>query len=328
MLYHICGTHRAHHLTGAELACIDGGFAQCVNGKWQVQKCTSDLRCYALPLSAKTGTSIACDKQDQALARFEAAGVSGGSTGFDSGAGGSSTQVEEEDEDIEDCEEAFFEVPAEFKAKEQHNHRRQVQTVTVLPSLPASTLASLPNTVLGLPTTSTIVALPTATLEGPGTVDLPVGTPTLPPSAPTVVTVIQVSTVTITATGTDTDCSVPLPTGTSLPGTILNPPPAGSTTTVTGTLDSSSSASSLPPVTPTVATPLPPTISPTSPLPSTTPSSGAPAAGTTTAALPVITLSPAPASQSTASTSTGKGIEFTFGTLFTPASVAPRATDI
>ena len=65
------------------MACITSQFAQCVEGKWALTPCAEDLKCFALPLVNKAGTSIVCDTQDDALARFAATGVSGGTTGKD-----------------------------------------------------------------------------------------------------------------------------------------------------------------------------------------------------------------------------------------------------
>ncbi|KIK95516.1 hypothetical protein PAXRUDRAFT_96218, partial [Paxillus rubicundulus Ve08.2h10] len=64
--------------TDGDQACIAGSFAQCVGGTWTLQACSSGLGCYALPLVAKAGTSLACDTLSDAEARFVAAGVSGG----------------------------------------------------------------------------------------------------------------------------------------------------------------------------------------------------------------------------------------------------------
>jgi len=65
------------------MACVTSQFAQCVDGKWALTPCAAGLKCYALPLVNKAGTSLVCDTQDDALARFAAAGVSGGATGTD-----------------------------------------------------------------------------------------------------------------------------------------------------------------------------------------------------------------------------------------------------
>ncbi|KAJ3488909.1 hypothetical protein NLJ89_g11576 [Agrocybe chaxingu] len=66
-----------------EMACINGQFAQCAFGKWQLTTCAGGLRCYALPLVNRAGTTIVCDTQEDSLRRFEAAGVTGGTTGND-----------------------------------------------------------------------------------------------------------------------------------------------------------------------------------------------------------------------------------------------------
>ncbi|TEB30004.1 hypothetical protein FA13DRAFT_1609448, partial [Coprinellus micaceus] len=66
---------------GSEMACVEGAFASCVNGKWSVQKCSTGTQCFALPLVAKAGTSLACDTQADANLRFTDAGVTGGITG-------------------------------------------------------------------------------------------------------------------------------------------------------------------------------------------------------------------------------------------------------
>ncbi|KAI0365190.1 hypothetical protein BV20DRAFT_954831 [Pilatotrama ljubarskyi] len=64
-------------------ACIDGGFAQCVAGKFVSMGCGGDTQCFALPLVNKAGTSIACTTADDASARMAAAGATGGITGSD-----------------------------------------------------------------------------------------------------------------------------------------------------------------------------------------------------------------------------------------------------
>ncbi|KAJ8585098.1 hypothetical protein M405DRAFT_745809, partial [Rhizopogon salebrosus TDB-379] len=64
--------------TSGDQACVGGAFAQCVGNSWQLTPCSSSLSCFALPLVAKAGTSLACDTQTDAEARFVAAGVQGG----------------------------------------------------------------------------------------------------------------------------------------------------------------------------------------------------------------------------------------------------------
>lgn len=62
-------------------ACINGGFAQCVGGKFAVTGCAASTQCFALPLVNKPGTSIACTTQADATARFAATGATGGASG-------------------------------------------------------------------------------------------------------------------------------------------------------------------------------------------------------------------------------------------------------
>jgi len=59
-----------------DLACLNQGFAQCVNGKFVVTPCTTGTQCMALPLVNKPGTTVTCDRLDDGLARFAASGVS------------------------------------------------------------------------------------------------------------------------------------------------------------------------------------------------------------------------------------------------------------
>lgn len=68
-------------LSDGDQACVDGGFAQCISGKFVVQACSGGLTCVALPLVNKAGTSIACTTQADALARIAATGAQGGLTG-------------------------------------------------------------------------------------------------------------------------------------------------------------------------------------------------------------------------------------------------------
>ncbi|KAH9941476.1 hypothetical protein B0H21DRAFT_884815 [Amylocystis lapponica] len=62
-------------------ACINGGFAQCVGGKYVVEGCSASTTCLALPLVNKAGTSLSCTTQSDAAARIAAAGATGGVTG-------------------------------------------------------------------------------------------------------------------------------------------------------------------------------------------------------------------------------------------------------
>ncbi|EJF60616.1 hypothetical protein DICSQDRAFT_137422 [Dichomitus squalens LYAD-421 SS1] len=64
-------------------ACIDGGFAMCVGGKFINMGCAATTQCFALPLVNKPGTSLACTTQDDAAARIAAPGATGGITGSD-----------------------------------------------------------------------------------------------------------------------------------------------------------------------------------------------------------------------------------------------------
>jgi hypothetical protein len=67
--------------TDGEEACVDSGFAQCVNGKFSVTSCGASLTCAALPLVNKAGTSITCTTNSDAEARIAATGATGGITG-------------------------------------------------------------------------------------------------------------------------------------------------------------------------------------------------------------------------------------------------------
>ncbi|KIJ45241.1 hypothetical protein M422DRAFT_30097 [Sphaerobolus stellatus SS14] len=62
-------------------ACVGGGFAQCVSGKFVTTQCAGGTVCAALPLVNKAGTSITCTTSADAIARIAATGVTGGLTG-------------------------------------------------------------------------------------------------------------------------------------------------------------------------------------------------------------------------------------------------------
>ncbi|KAF9446590.1 hypothetical protein P691DRAFT_621014, partial [Macrolepiota fuliginosa MF-IS2] len=62
-------------------ACVTGSFAQCVGGKWMLQPCSGDLKCFALPLVNKAGTSLACDTEADANARIATALGTGATSG-------------------------------------------------------------------------------------------------------------------------------------------------------------------------------------------------------------------------------------------------------
>ncbi|KAF8909379.1 hypothetical protein CPB84DRAFT_1765989 [Gymnopilus junonius] len=66
--------------TAGEDACVNGAFAQCVNGKFVLSPCNSSA-CFALPLVNSPGTSITCANPADALARIQATGATGGITG-------------------------------------------------------------------------------------------------------------------------------------------------------------------------------------------------------------------------------------------------------
>lgn len=60
-----------------ESACVEGGFAQCVGGKFTIMPCAGGTQCFALPLVNKPGTSLTCDTKSDADARITQAGGSG-----------------------------------------------------------------------------------------------------------------------------------------------------------------------------------------------------------------------------------------------------------
>lgn len=67
--------------TSGQDACVDGGFAQCVNGQFVVTQCAGGTTCAALPLVEKAGTSIACTTTADADSRIAATGATGGLSG-------------------------------------------------------------------------------------------------------------------------------------------------------------------------------------------------------------------------------------------------------
>ncbi|EIW79293.1 hypothetical protein CONPUDRAFT_83555 [Coniophora puteana RWD-64-598 SS2] len=67
--------------TEGENACVQGSFAQCVNGKFETTSCGSGLTCAALPLVNSQGTSITCTTTADAAARIAATGAQGGIDG-------------------------------------------------------------------------------------------------------------------------------------------------------------------------------------------------------------------------------------------------------
>jgi len=61
--------------TDGEQACVGGGFAQCVGGKFAITQCAGGTQCFALPLVNSAGTSITCSTQADATARIAATGA-------------------------------------------------------------------------------------------------------------------------------------------------------------------------------------------------------------------------------------------------------------
>jgi len=68
-------------LTAGEMACIQGGFAQCVFGKFVTMQCGPGTTCAALPLVNRSGTVVTCTTEADAVARIQATGATGGLTG-------------------------------------------------------------------------------------------------------------------------------------------------------------------------------------------------------------------------------------------------------
>ncbi|RIB26424.1 hypothetical protein C2G38_1910961, partial [Gigaspora rosea] len=56
--------------TSGEVACVQGEFAKCDNGKFVLTPCNG-LDCVVLPLLKKKGTSVTCDTQADADTRIE-----------------------------------------------------------------------------------------------------------------------------------------------------------------------------------------------------------------------------------------------------------------
>jgi len=61
--------------TDGQQACVNGGFAQCVGGSFQITQCAGGTKCFALPLVNSAGTSITCTTQADATARIAATGA-------------------------------------------------------------------------------------------------------------------------------------------------------------------------------------------------------------------------------------------------------------
>ncbi|MBW0462830.1 hypothetical protein O181_002545 [Austropuccinia psidii MF-1] len=64
-----------------DMACIAGAFSQCVNGKFLGSPCAGGLKCFAMPLVLKKGTTLGCNTEADTIARITQAGASGGLTG-------------------------------------------------------------------------------------------------------------------------------------------------------------------------------------------------------------------------------------------------------
>lgn len=63
--------------TDGDQACVNGQFAQCSGGKFQLTPCAGGTICVALPLVNKPGTSITCDTAADRDARIAATGATG-----------------------------------------------------------------------------------------------------------------------------------------------------------------------------------------------------------------------------------------------------------
>ncbi|KAF5357542.1 hypothetical protein D9757_009297 [Collybiopsis confluens] len=61
--------------TDGEQACVNGGFAQCVGGSFQITQCSGGTQCFALPLVNSAGTSITCTTAADKDARIAATGA-------------------------------------------------------------------------------------------------------------------------------------------------------------------------------------------------------------------------------------------------------------
>ncbi|KAG2109615.1 uncharacterized protein F5147DRAFT_635006 [Suillus discolor] len=61
-------------------ACVNGEFAQCVNGQYVLTSCGSGLTCAALPLVNSAGTSITCTTQADLNSRIAATGATANGT--------------------------------------------------------------------------------------------------------------------------------------------------------------------------------------------------------------------------------------------------------
>ncbi|KAF8900092.1 hypothetical protein CPB85DRAFT_1439692 [Mucidula mucida] len=62
--------------TAGESACVNGAFAQCVEGKFTSTQCAGGTQCFALPLVNSAGTSVTCTTEADKDARIVATGAS------------------------------------------------------------------------------------------------------------------------------------------------------------------------------------------------------------------------------------------------------------
>ncbi|RPA97612.1 hypothetical protein L873DRAFT_1595395, partial [Choiromyces venosus 120613-1] len=58
-----------------QTSCIKGELAQCVGGKFVTTACAGGLKCFALPLVNKVGTSVTCTTEEDAARRMNAESV-------------------------------------------------------------------------------------------------------------------------------------------------------------------------------------------------------------------------------------------------------------
>ncbi|TFK28555.1 hypothetical protein FA15DRAFT_665268 [Coprinopsis marcescibilis] len=274
-----------------QVSCIEGGFAQCVNGRWVVQPCATGLRCYAVPLINSRGTSLVCDTQEATLARFENAGVTGGIRG--------DAPADDGDDDLPFCD---AEPSAEGAATPnnggsasggRYQYRRQATpspvTLTTLPG---------PETDAPSPSSSGVESAPSITESAP------ISTPTVVVGSNGIVTVTVVSTV----FATPTDCgvasgSLPAPTGAPASSSGASSAPAPSATVSSASASVSSAASS--------------TISSSGSVASSAPASSSAPAAT------VIKLTAAPAPASSTAGPSASSINNGGAPTFTFDSVAP-----
>jgi len=66
---------------GGEDACVDGKFAQCVNGNFVLTSCAAGQSCFGLPLVNSAGTTITCTTREDAQQRIKNSGATGGIAG-------------------------------------------------------------------------------------------------------------------------------------------------------------------------------------------------------------------------------------------------------